>query len=521
MTGAALPRRTAAAVALDLLVLLLAAATAGAQAVGPHLDLPRPPLERADPQVREQVAAARGILDRLLATGAPPEAVDAALARVCRTYLAYELLEAAEPCLAGLAGRQPDDGEWPYLLAYLEERAGRPEASRERLRTSVGLSAYAPAYLRLGDLELAAGRLAEARAAYEAGIEADPRCVAGRYGLAAVARREGDLERAVALLRGVLEELPGSPQARYALALDLRRLGRRDEALELLREVDLDAMRLRPWWGCPDPRVGRLSALVGGSSAHLMRGLEASFRGDFEREEAEYRKAVAASPDDPVARKSLGTALYRAGEHEAAEAELREAVRLAPDDPSYRFDLGQVLLELGRPEAAAAELRRAVELDPDMLLAHRRLADLEAEAGRPERAAEHLARIAALDPPDTASRARLVMTLLGLGRQTEARGHLARLLAEQPPPDLPTRLQLASLLGNLGDLDGAERQFLAVLELGAEPAIEARAHALLGQLHLIQGRREEAAERFRDALRLDPTLAEARDGLRQAEGAAP
>ena len=488
----------------------------GAPAATVASELPRPLLEGADPQVREQVDAARAILDRLVATGAPDDAVVDALARVCRTYLAYELLVAAEPCLDELARREPGRAEWPYLLGYLHERAGRPDRALAPLGRSAELTPYAPASRRIGDLELAAGRPDRAREAYRAALAADPSCVSARHGLAAVARREGDLEGAVALLRRALEELPGSTQVRYALAQDLRRLGRHEEARAHLAEVDLETTRLRPWWGCPDPRVGRLSALTGGSTAHLMRGLEASLRGDFEAEREAYRQAVVAGPDDPVAHKSLATALFRAGELEAAEAELREAIRLAPDDPSYRFDLGQVLLGLGRRDEAAGRFREAVAIDPAFVLAHRRLVEHELAASRPEAAVEHLRRVAALDPTDAASRARLVMTLVQLGRGEEAQEALARLLDEQPPTDLPSRLRLAALLGNLGDPGGAERHFLAVLALEPEAPTAARAHALLGQLRLLQGRRAEAAERFRAALALDPALAEAREGLRLA-----
>ncbi len=88
-----------------------------------------------------------------------------------------------------------------------------------------------------GEAALAAGRAADARRAFDRGLVArpsDPILLAWR---AQAEASDGDLERAVATLDGVLEAQSGFAEARYHRAACLARLGRPEEAGPDLRRA--------------------------------------------------------------------------------------------------------------------------------------------------------------------------------------------------------------------------------------------------------------------------------------------
>lgn len=82
---------------------------------------------------------------------------------------------------------------------------------------------------------------------------------------------------------------------------------------------------------------------------------------------AEYRKAVALSPNDYRFWMSLGIAYEQAGDNENAEHALRRAVALAPAYVYPHWYLGNLFVRTGRYDDAFAELRIASQADPQFL----------------------------------------------------------------------------------------------------------------------------------------------------------
>lgn len=76
-------------------------------------------------------------------------------------------------------------------------------------------------------------------------------------------------------------------------------------------------------------------------------------------------RAVAARPDDGAIVDSLGWALYRIGRYEDAVAQLEQAVQLMPVDPVVNDHLGDVYWAVGRKREAEFQWRRALSFEPD------------------------------------------------------------------------------------------------------------------------------------------------------------
>lgn len=484
-------------------------------------DIPRLDLSRADPMVRDQLTARRAELDELLSREPAGAESAAALSRMARLYLAYDYQLPGVACLEAALERRPESFADSYLLGYAYDRLGKPDESIAAFERSVELAPDNPAaLLRLANHLLAKRRLEEAAGLFERAYRADSSCVGALYGSGEVARQSHDDETAVRLFTKALEQSPEAAQIRYALGRTLHRLGRSDEARAHLERADWRQVSLGGWLGCADPLVVELADLTTGAPAHLLRGSLATFRGLPEVEIAEYRKAVAANPQDPRARANLGTALYRQKDLPAAAKEYREAVRLAPRVAFYRQDLGQILEELGQNAEALELFRSAVAINPAFKEAHVKLAEIFLQNGRLAEAAEHCRKVIAIDPLHRQARILLVLSLMRQGDRQGAVTELGSSLQDYPPQDPAERLQLATMLATLGDPERALTHFSAVAASAAETPTRALAHTRIGQTLMMRGDLDGAKKSLQTALTLDPTLAEARAALERILAAA-
>jgi hypothetical protein len=103
-----------------------------------------------------------------------------------------------------------------------------------------------------------------------------------------------------------------------------------------------------------------------------------------------WNDIVSKRPDNPRARISLGTYLYREGRKAEAFSHLAEAVRLNPKSALARSNLGNVLVGQGRTGEAIEHYREAVRLDPEDGRTRFNYARALARQGRREEAIEEL-----------------------------------------------------------------------------------------------------------------------------------
>jgi len=254
--------------------------------------------------------------------------------------------DAAASTIQRLVDRKP--GLASYARAsYFRELSGDPAGAVEamRLAVSAGGTPENVAYVQalLGDLELARGRVAAARAAYTAALRSLPRHPAGLVGLARADAAGGDLGRAAVRLRRAAERLP--LPATLGLLSEVERALGRDEAAK---------------------------AALAGASAQRRLFLAADTAPDaesviFEADHGAPARAVTLGrrvwDSAPSLRSAdaLGWALVRAGRPRAGYVFARRALRLGSRDPLFRLHAGIAANEAGLAAPAARHLAIAAE----------------------------------------------------------------------------------------------------------------------------------------------------------------
>jgi tetratricopeptide (TPR) repeat protein len=106
-------------------------------------------------------------------------------------------------------------------------------------------------------------------------------------------------------------------------------------------------------------------AIPGNWKADFLTGTYYKGRGDIDKAESHYRKAVAARPDFAMGHLFLGDILYKEGQIEEAIEEYRQSVELDPENPEGNGNLARLYLKTGQPQLAAERFQAALGMDPD------------------------------------------------------------------------------------------------------------------------------------------------------------
>lgn len=194
-----------------------------------------------------------------------------------------------------------------------------------------------------------------------------------------------------------------------------------------------------------------------------------------------------------------------------AVRKLRDLVRI--NDRAYDLHqlLGEAYQRQGRMRDALGEFEMAALLNPAVAAPHLSAAELLLASGDIDAARSRLETAATLDPGSFDVALVTGLLLEAERRPAEAADAYARAIAVNPANPRP-RMRLIGVASELKRFDVAEREARTLLDRDYRPS---RMHLTLGGLAQLQGRTAEAAQHYREALRLEPGLAMAEQALRQ------
>lgn len=197
------------------------------------------------------------------------------------------------------------------------------------------------------------------------------------YGLSAILRLEHDSTNSLAALTLAIMLDPGFDGARLALAQQQSELGHIEGARRVLREVSVaspysaSARTLEAWivYDSGDREGGVTIAREVAATGDLRarRALADMHRsaGQFAEAEPLYTALIADQPNDWRSYFSRGAARERLDRWPEAEADLRRALELSPDQPDVLNYLGYSWVDRGEHlQEGLAMIRRAAEIRP-------------------------------------------------------------------------------------------------------------------------------------------------------------
>ncbi len=156
------------------------------------------------------------------------------------------------------------------------------------------------------------------------------------------------------------------------------------------------------------------------------------------------------------------------------------------------------------PVYAEDAFRRALQLEPGVAAVHAALAEVLTRLNRYAEAASHLRRALTLDPQQEQALALQMELLVAEGLVPEAIGRFVTATANGASARIIT--SFGDLLARLGLREEAAERYREALRCGGT----CEAHANLALLAVDEGRLDEALAGFDRALKLDPASAEVR-----------
>jgi tetratricopeptide (TPR) repeat protein len=423
-------------------------------------------------------------------------------------------LARAEELLRTILSTAPDDPDVLHLLGLVLANQSRFDAALDALsRAAEGYDRNAAPLVIIGDIHLATGRIAEARAAFEAAVARDPAAWQAQESLARIAESEGRISDAMDLFA---RAIAGGPSDRLFPRLQLARLALVDDRPEIAESILAPVLAA----GVRETAVLDLAA-----RAHLARGdtqaarpllVELVDRGDspfghvglarLELADSRADAAVAliatararwpANPDLALEEGNILGAMRR---YDAALAAYEAGLSQAPDNAALLRGSSRALLRLGRVDDALARAQAAA-------------------AARGATDADHVWLAAVAEQAGDVALARMAYeTALGLGPDNVlALNNLAALVTADDPAravDLATRADAlapgtAAIRDTLGwayyaagDLAAARRIFETLVQEDPDSALAAYR---LGKVRLAAGDHATGRADLRRALDLDP-----------------
>jgi tetratricopeptide (TPR) repeat protein len=362
----------------------------------------------------------------------------------------------------------------------------------------------ARAALASGDEFVKKQQYNEASVEYRRSVQLDPTSGEARTKLADVFFRTNNAAAGLRELVRAADLLPGDADLQVKVGTIMLAAGRFEDA----RARADAALKARP------QHVG----------AHVLRGNALAGLKDFDAGLAEMEHAIAAAPGSATTYTSLGALQYRRGDSEKAEEAFKKALELEPSSLNSRLTYAQFLMTTERRDEAEAQLKAAWTADQKSSLVNRILAVFYIAAGRSHEAEPHLAQLASDDDPQ--AQLSLAQLYLATRRVKEATTLLTALAAREATSESTSdaaTLLLAQIAFGRNDRAHAYSIVQQLLEKRPDNvrALIARAGFLLADK-----KTTDAVEAATRATAADPssadafsTLAAARMALRQLDEA--
>ena len=331
---------------------------------------------------------------------------------------------------------------------------------------------------------LQAGELSKAGAACRRILERQSDQPDALHLLGIARLRQGQAGAAEDLLHRAVAARPNFPEAVNNLGNILKDKGELDEAARCYRQT----LQMNP-----------RHAMAHFNLANVLRD-----QGRTEEAIENYRRALTLDPNYAAAHNNLGRTLQDLGRNEEAIACYQRVLAINPEHASAHINLGNTLKAEGKLEDAVTVYRAALDLEPNRAetlnllgIAHRKL-------GRTEEALKTFGRALTIKPDFPEAFNNVSIALHELNRYEEAIAYAERAL-QADPGRWYAHINLGNALMGLSKLDEAVACFRRALEIKPDHPIT---HNNLGYAMNARGCFEEAAAEFERALALEPDMVE-------------
>jgi len=370
------------------------------------------------------------------------------------------------PALLGLARLKVAGNDLPGARAMIDDILAKDAKN-------------ANAWLFKADLLRAEGKNADAVAAYEKGIEINPRALTAHAALIMIHLRDRKPELATKQLEAMQKAAANHPLTFYMQGLTA--YGRKD--IPAARGAVENLLKVQP----ENAQGLQLAGLIAYEN-----------RSDVQAQEY-LRKALQKVPGLDFGRRTLVLSYLRSGQPTKAVEALQPVLHGTETRTAWLSLAGNAYLQSGDVKTAEEYFQRAAKADPENKQTQTALALARMRTGHTEEAFADLEQLAAEDKGISADMA-LIATHIRQKQFDKALKAIANFEKKQPDNPVVHNLRGGALLGK-GDSEGARKSFEKALSIN--PAYLPAATAL-AQMDLIAKKPDDARKRYESVLTKEP-----------------
>jgi tetratricopeptide (TPR) repeat protein len=314
------------------------------------------------------------------------------------------------------------------------------------------------------------------------------------------ARQKNQLEKAAGEFEAITKLAPNFAEAYMNLGLVRHKQGKLEAAIEALQK----ALQLKRDLKGVDAVLG-VDLLAVGRTSEAVNHLEKAFQADPSNVDINFWLGLAYAENNnlreaverlEVARKSRPKdteLLYYLGRayRNLSSQVYDELLRTGPDSARANQVMAESYALSGKLEDAVKKYRRVLEINPNLPGIGSALGDLYVDASDYSKAEEVYREELKLSPGNADLSYKYGAVLLKLGRSSEAIPHLEKAVISDPNL-AEAHFQLGKAFSDEGNLDGAEKAWLKVIQLRPGLELIAPTHYQLAQLYQKQERNKEA-----------------------------
>ena len=469
------------------------------------------------------------------------------------SYHANLFLEQAERAYRIAARLAPNDYQWVYCQAFLQEENGNGEEQVRLLQETVRLKPdHVPALLKLADGAFKRDRLDEAERYYDraAAVPGSRSSLQAVFGLGRVAARRQEWNQVIEHVAPLTRTYPYLQPPYELLVEAYEALGQADKAAAARQSIMLSKSKVVP--PPQDPLNDQLIGLSYNSTRLLKQAGLLSRFGYPDQAIQVARRAAEADTKDPDIRNFIARTLLTAYPNkpeaiDEALTQISECLRLKPDDPVPLWGFTDVFFEAPKPPAAmerlsallvpfagradahfflgmvadargqiveaAAQYETALNHSPNNAALYVKLGLVCDKEGKFDQSIAYFQKATRLEPMNTVARFNLGVALSQRGKYSLGLKELGEVLRLQPH-DAATHFCMGFAFLYSKRIEEAIASFSEGLRYKPD---DAEAHYGLGSALSIERRREDAVGALREAIRLRPNYPEAQALLQQLE----
>ncbi len=274
--------------------------------------------------------------------------------------LAHDYNTEASQAFARAIKYLPLDARWHYLSGYVDHLNGDQGAAQEKWQKTLELNPYYfPAMVRLGQLQLQAGQLDQARDWFEKARHSQESEAAALVGLGQVSLQRDEADKALEYFQRALRLQPHASKLHFYLAQAYGAVGDIEQA-----EKHLQQQGARRDVVLPDRLLAQVGAMSR-SAVKLNERATAELRAKRYKQAEEYaRQAISSDPGNIHPHLTLAYIYAESGRHQQAKTAMDTVLKKSPDDAALLY-AAAVLREIAGDEKTAENLyRRALAIDP-------------------------------------------------------------------------------------------------------------------------------------------------------------